>query len=110
MVCEMDLFGIANIEEKDFEIYSNVTDENILSSLKRDLEANERCLINVVDLFLYAKMIPSKGEGKRLIKNGGLKIDNETVDNEKLYVYLSEKTTPIKLSVGKKNHKLVNIK
>ena len=35
--------------------------------------------ISVLDLMLKAKLIPSKGEGKRLIQQGGIAIDDEKV-------------------------------
>ena len=48
----------------------------------------------------------SKSEIRRLIKNNGIKIDNEKVEDEKLVISkkLFESKGFIKLSVGKKKH------
>ncbi len=42
--------------------------------------------INVLDLLLKAELIPSKGEGRRLIKQGGIYINNDKVDSFELTI------------------------
>ncbi|WHH59206.1 tyrosine--tRNA ligase [Petroclostridium sp. X23] len=42
--------------------------------------------INVLDLMLKAKLIPSKGEGKRLVNQGGVYINNERVESVELMI------------------------
>lgn len=37
--------------------------------------------ISVIDLMLLAKLIPSKGEGRRLIQQGGVFIDDMRVES-----------------------------
>lgn len=38
----------------------------------------------LIDLIMYVKLLPSKGEARRLIQNGGLYLNNERIDDEKL--------------------------
>ncbi len=64
--------------------------------------------INVVDLFLEAGLGKSKGELRRLVKQGGAKINDEKVDSEELLVSTDNlKEGLIKLSAGKKRHALI---
>lgn len=64
--------------------------------------------IEVVDLFLLAGLGASKGEIRRLIKQGGAKINDEKVTTAELTLdatYVND--GQIKLSAGKKKHALV---
>ncbi len=58
-------------------------------------------------LFHLAGLVASGGEARRLIKGGGARIDDEKVTDENQPVTLSETSTPLKLSSGKKKHVLV---
>ena len=58
----------------------------------------------VLDLFVAANLVSSKGEARRLIQGGGAKIDDVTVEDEAMVCALSG---TIKLSAGKKKHVLV---
>ncbi len=67
--------------------------------------------INVIDLVDITNLFQSKSEIRRTIKNKGLRINNEIIDNEKLIIsikYFSNKDY-LKLSHGKKKHILVKI-
>ena len=60
---------------------------------------------NIVDLIIFSKMENSKSEIRRLIKGNAIKLNNEIISDEKLFIKkeLFEKNT-IKLSIGKKRH------
>ncbi len=63
----------------------------------------------LLDLLVKASFIQSKGEGKRLIKNGGLYLNNERIEDELLKVteslLLGGKLLIIR--IGKKDYKLI---
>ncbi|WP_020399113.1 tyrosine--tRNA ligase [Kordiimonas gwangyangensis] len=64
--------------------------------------------INIVDLFVDAGLGASKGEVRRLIKQGGAKLNDEKVDGEEMTVTAAMLLDgQIKLSAGKKRHALV---
>ncbi len=67
--------------------------------------------MNIVDLVTTAKLSYSKSEARRLIKNKGIKINNETVENDKFNISLKNFSQEnfLKLSLGKKNHVIVKI-
>jgi tyrosyl-tRNA synthetase len=67
--------------------------------------------INIVDLVIASNLSNSKSEVKRMIKNKGIKINNETVENDKLNVSLNNfnQKNFLKLSHGKKNHVILKI-
>ena len=67
--------------------------------------------INVVDLVTISKMINSKSEVRRTIKNKGIKINNEPVENDKFILSLKDFNNEniLKLSHGKKNHVIVKL-
>ena len=61
--------------------------------------------IAVLDLLLKTKLIPSKGEGRRLIEQGGIAVDDRKIENalEKIPVSAFEKGYVI-IKKGKKIH------
>ncbi|MEO1045098.1 MAG: tyrosine--tRNA ligase [Pseudomonadota bacterium] len=59
----------------------------------------------ITDLLVAVGFAASKGEAKRLIKGGGVKIDSEKVADEKLI--LAPEDSDRKLSVGKKKHAII---
>lgn len=64
--------------------------------------------MNVVDLFIEAGLGSSKSEVRRLIKQGGAKLNDEKVESEEFTVTRDAlKDGQIKLSAGKKRHALV---
>ena len=67
--------------------------------------------ISILDLVVKSKLLKSKSEVRRAIKDKGIKINDKTVDNDN-YLLLSEKFNDfdtIKLSHGKKNHVIIKI-
>jgi len=67
--------------------------------------------INILDLVLQTKLANSKGEIRRMIKNNGLRINNEVVTDEKKIIDQSnfDENNNIKISHGKKQHVIVKI-
>ncbi len=64
--------------------------------------------INIVDLFIQAGLGSSKGEVKRLIKQGGAKLNDAKVTSDEVTVSVTAlENDQIKLSAGKKRHALV---
>ncbi len=55
--------------------------------------------IGIADLIVHCNFAPSKSEAKRLIKGGGVYLDNETVTNENLVVNIDKELI---LKVGKR--------
>ncbi len=67
--------------------------------------------INIIDLVITSNLLTSKSEVRRMIKNKGIKINNETVEDEKLNISLNNFNQGkfLKLSHGKKNHVIIKI-
>ena len=67
--------------------------------------------MNVLDLVLLTPLANSKGEIRRLIKNNGLKINNETVSDETIIIDQNnfDQDNNMKISHGKKQHLIVKI-
>ena len=76
--------------------------------LNKEKVANE---INIVDLVIISNLSNSKSEVRRMIKNRGIKINNETIENDKFNVSLNNfnKENFLKLSHGKKKHIIFKI-
>ena len=71
-------------------------------------QLNER--LNIIDLIMLSKLESSKSEIRRLIKGNGIKINNETITDEKLIITEELfKNKFIKISLGKKRHIKVNL-
>ena len=67
--------------------------------------------MNVLDLVLLTTLANSKGEIRRMIKNNGLKINNEIVTDEKKIINQNnfDQDNNMKVSHGKKQHVIVKI-
>ena len=67
--------------------------------------------INIIDLVIISNLLNSKSEVRRTIKNKGIKINNETVEDEKYLISFENfnKENILKLSHGKKNHVIIKI-
>ena len=67
--------------------------------------------MNIVDLVVESKLLNSKSEVRRTIKNKGIKIDNMPVNDEKLIVSITyfKNKDYLKLSHGKKNHLIIKL-
>ena len=61
--------------------------------------------LNIIDLIVMSKLESSKSEIRRLIKGNGVKINNQTISDEKMLISITLfKDNLIKLSLGKKKH------
>ncbi len=81
--------------------------ENSLGSALPSISVKKNQIddLNIVDLIILSKLEKSKSEIRRLIKGNGVKINNKTVNDEKLIVSINFfKENTIKLSLGKKRH------
>ena len=80
-----------------------------LPTLKLEKEKIESGL-NLIDLVVTSKLLNSKSEVRRTIKNKGIKINNQTIQDEKfvLKVHHFENKNFIKLSHGK-NHIIIKM-
>ena len=72
---------------------------------RKELESG----LGVLNACVQAGFVKSTGEARRQIQGGGIKVNDETVDDEKRLLTLSDLTPEgvIKLSLGKKRHVLV---
>jgi len=67
--------------------------------------------LNILDLVLLTKLGNSKGEVRRMIKNNGLKINNEIISDENKIFYEDsfDQNNGMKVSHGKKQHVILKI-
>jgi tyrosyl-tRNA synthetase len=67
--------------------------------------------INIIDLIISANLSNSKSEVRRMIKNKGIKVNNETIESDKFSISLNNfgQENFLKLSHGKKQHVIVKI-
>jgi tyrosyl-tRNA synthetase len=65
--------------------------------------------LSVLGAFVLAGLVSSNGEARRQIKNGGLKVNDTTVTDEKMLLTRKDLTADgaIKLSLGRKRHVLL---
>ena len=72
------------------------------------IEADLNIGIGVLDAFLQIGFVASKGEARRLIKQAGLKINDQVVTDENYIITKKDLTNgQVKLSQGKKKHGLI---
>ena len=102
---------------KDAALRAQKTAKNIFEkgSIDDDLKSVEIKIkliedgINIIDLVNFTDLFVSKSEIRRAIKNKGLKLNNITIDDEKLIVSKNQLDNKnyFKLSHGKKKHILL---
>lgn len=67
--------------------------------------------LNIVDMLVLTKLVPSKGEGRRLINQGGLLLNDEKIESIERVVSMDDiKDDEIMLKKGKKTYHRVIIK
>ncbi len=94
--------------KKSEETAKKTFGENSLGSALPSILIKKKQMQNnltIVDLIILSKLEKSKSEIRRLIKGNGVKINNKTINDEKLII--SEeffKENIVKLSLGKKRH------
>ena len=67
--------------------------------------------MNIIDLVIVSNLSASKSEVRRIIKNKGIKINNQTIEDQNLQVSLKNFNNQnfLKLSLGKKKHVIIKI-
>ena len=107
------LHGIKAAKEAEITAQKTFGEKSIgknlpLVKIKKDIVSIG---INILDLVLQTKLANSKGEVRRMIKNNGLKINNETIIDETKIFYQDsfEQDNSMKVSHGKKQHVIVKI-
>ena len=67
--------------------------------------------INIIDLVFQNGLSSSKSDARRILKNKGIKINDQIISDEKKIIGLEEfsKKNHIKLSIGKKTHLKVTV-
>ena len=107
------LHGIKSAQDSELTAKKTFTDKSIGKNLPTvKIKKNELTNgINILDLVLLTKLGNSKGEIRRMIKNNGLKINNETVTDESKIFYQDnfDQDNSLKVSHGKKQHVIVKI-
>ena len=96
-----------NEAKKSEETAKKTFSENSLGIALPSISVNKNQIdnLNIVDLIILSKLEKSKSEIRRLIKGNGVKINNQTVNDEKLIVSKNFfQKNMIKLSLGKKRH------
>ena len=96
-----------NEAKKSEETAKKTFSENSLGTALPSISVNKNQIdnLNIVDLIILSKLEKSKSEIRRLIKGNGVKINNQTVNDEKLIVSKNFfQKNMIKLSLGKKRH------
>ena len=93
-----------NSEQAAKEAFSGNSLGSNLPSVNISLE-NINKKINVLDLILLSKLENSKSEIRRLIKGNAIKINDNTISDEKFIIdHNLFKENYLKLSIGKKRH------
>ncbi len=99
--------------KKSEETAKKTFSENSLGSALPSISIRKEQIQNnftIIDLIIMSKLENSKSEIRRLIKGNGVKINNKTVNDEKLIISQKIfKENVIKLSLGKKRHIKVEI-
>ena len=67
--------------------------------------------VNIIDLIFQNKLVQSKSEARRILKNNGIRINDNIISDEKKIINMDDvsKDNFIKLSIGKKNHLKIKV-
>ena len=67
--------------------------------------------VNIIDLIFQNKLVQSKSEARRILKNNGIRINDSIISDEKKIINMDDvsKDNFIKLSIGRKNHLKVKV-
>ncbi|WP_075501911.1 tyrosine--tRNA ligase [Candidatus Pelagibacter communis] len=86
---------------------NNQTELPIIKIKKNELKEG----LSILDLVVRSKLLKSKGEVRRAIKDNGIKINDIPIERENYLVSLKifENLNLIKLSHGKKNHVIIKL-
>ena len=100
--------------KKAEESAKNVFEKGLIGDDLRSISVDKTKIqngVNIIDLVVDTKLLNSKSEVRRTIKNKGIKINNSTIEDEKFVVTLKDflGENYIKISHGKKNHVIVKL-
>ena len=107
----------AGWDAQNNSIFDNITIKNtlyiyfftiiiIVNIKKNEVERG----INILDIVIKSNLLKSKSEVRRAIKNLGIRVNNNTIDQENSVITINDfKDNILKLSHGKKNHILFKI-
>jgi len=92
----------------------NTFDEKLVGDDLPSIKINKEEIkkgINIIDLVISSNLLTSKSEVRRTIKNRGIKINNETIENDKENISINNFNNEnyLKLSHGKKNHVIIKM-
>ena len=66
--------------------------------------------MNILEIVLVSKLITSKSEIRRVIKNKGIRINNKLIENEKILISVKDFIDNLcKVSFGKKKHVIIKL-
>ncbi len=100
------LFG-AEISQMDDNTLKGIFSD--VPSLEQPMEKLVSGELQLLDVLVEAKLVPSKGQGRQRIKGGGIYINNRRVEDENLLLgaqHLVTESTMV-LRAGKKNYCLI---
>ena len=107
------LHGIKEAKESELTAQKTFVEKSIGKNLpvikiKKNVVTNG---VSIIDLVTRTNLANSKNEIRRMIKNNGLKINNELVTNETKIIGQKDfdKDNNIKISHGKKQHVIIKI-
>tara|TARA_Y100000022_G_scaffold71208_1_gene61298 strand:- start:34 stop:1269 length:1236 start_codon:yes stop_codon:yes gene_type:complete len=100
--------------KKAEESAKNVFEKGLIGDDLRSISVDKTKMqngVNIIDLVVDTKLLNSKSEVRRTIKNKGIKINNSTIEDEKFVVTLKDflGENYIKISHGKKNHVIIKL-
>jgi len=87
---------------------NNQIDLPIIKLKKKEIKNG----LSILDLVTRAKLLNSKSEVRRAIKDKGIKIDDSPIENDDYFISMSdfkENINLFKLSHGKKNHVIIKL-
>ena len=81
-----------------------------LPTIKIDKKKLENGM-KIIDLVIVSNLLASKSEVRRIINNKGIKINNQTIEDQNLEISLKNFNNHnfLKLSLGKKKHVIIKI-
>jgi len=100
--------------KKAEETAKNTFDEKSIGDDLPSVKINKEEIkkgINIVDLVISSNLLKSKSEVRRAINNRGIKVNNETIENDKENISINNFNNEnyLKLSHGKKNHVIIKM-
>jgi len=107
------LHGSKSAKDSELTAQKTFSDKSIGKSLPV-IKINKNTVengMNILDVVILTKLANSKGEIRRMIKNNGLRINNEIVSDETKVINQNnfDENNNMKVSHGKKQHVIVKI-